>query len=181
MNRFVKTIRVVANPYFALDHKARPCGAFPLEPGADGQNRGYLGARVDRLLTRVLGTKEAGDIREPLQDTVFSFSKDPVEVLANPYYLGALRCGAILPADEKSASVAGLKFLPPEQAIANAKAEAIAKFDADYGPGAYEHFHEKSAQVPTPDAPLSAGGDENSTEASTPDAKPRRAKQGADS
>lgn len=148
MNRFQKTIRVVSNPYSALDHKGRPCGIFPVEPEG-GSAVEYIGARIDRELTTVR-VADKGDLRGSRMDTVFAFRPEPVEVRASEYYRDGLKSGAILPADQASAEFAGLKFTPVETAREATKKLAIANFDALYGAGAHETL--TGAAAPAPEA-----------------------------
>lgn len=134
MSRFQKTISVVANPWFALDHKGRPCGVVPVEPREFGSHLGFVGAKVDRNRTTVT-SRRPGEILPPAQDTVYEFSDKPVQVGATVYYRELLRSGALLPADESAARWANLKFVPPAQALAQARKKAEAEFEADYGVG----------------------------------------------
>jgi hypothetical protein len=148
MSRFQKNIRVVSNPFSSLDHKARPCGIVLLEPESGYASSGYIGARISRATTVTVAP--SGDLRGNRQDTVFDFDATPVEVKATPYYLGFLRSGALLPADEKSAAVAGVKFRPVAEAMAATKAAAAAEFDRLYGEGSFAELTTGSEAAPQP-------------------------------
>lgn len=146
MNRFVKQVRVIANPYFTLDHKARPAGIFPYEPNSLGAHLGYVGASVDTTATTILredSSKESevtGDLRGARQDTVYKFSSEAITVPSKPHYLEGLRCGALLPADKDSADIAGLTFVPPADALKAAKEAAERAFDDLYGEGSVAYL-----------------------------------------
>jgi hypothetical protein len=185
MNRFLKVVRVIANPFLALDHKARPCGAFPQEPSAVGTHSGYVGARIDRDKTVVHRSKHPGDIREPLQDTVYSFSSDPQEVPTTPYYAHAIRSGALFPADKQCADWAKVAFVEPGAALKAAEAAAEANFESLYGEGSLAFVRGAPAPV-EPEAPAApetqasaASSEEAPNETSQPAAK--RGNQGAKS
>ena len=135
MNRFSKTARVIANPFHVLDHKGRPCCAVPKEPGKVGEHAGYIGAKLDRDLTKITREEERGEIRGTRQETVFSFSSDPVEVPTSLYYRDALRSGSLIAADKATAQWAGVDYVEPEKALADAEKDAEAAFDQNYGKG----------------------------------------------
>lgn len=136
MSRFAQKVRVIANPYHQLDHKGRPCGVVPVEPTQFGGSLGYVGAKIDRKRTAILREPKPGDIRGGRQDTVFEFSDEPVTVTKSAYYADALKSGALLPADAKCATWAGLKrFIEPKEALKQAKRYAEAQFEREYGEG----------------------------------------------
>lgn len=114
-----RTLRVVANPYASLDHEGNPAGAFPVE----GAPTVYVGA-VPKHDVKPRGAAFLGRNIT----TIWEFSSEEVEVPDTPYYRGGLRDGAILPADEYTASKVGLQFATPSAALGKRKAEAAKRF-----------------------------------------------------
>lgn len=147
MSRFSKTVLVVANPWFAIDHKGRPCGAVPVEPKDFGTHLGFVGAKVDKKRS-TSSTKPVGHVVPTAEDTVFEFSTRPVKVARTPYYRQLLKQGNLFPADKTAADWAGVKFVEPEAAIAAAKAEAEKSFDVEYGQGALEELRQSVTAPP---------------------------------
>lgn len=147
MTRFIQRINVLANPYFILDHKGRPCCAFPAEPASNGAHRGFIGAEIDSVRTRVQTRNDAGTVkvRASRQDTVFKFSGEVVSVRASAYYLDALKSGAILPGDAQCAQWAGVKFVDTPDALRDAKGAAESDFDTQYGDGSIAALREEHA------------------------------------
>jgi hypothetical protein len=171
MSRFSKQVRVVANPFHVLDHRGRPCGVFPEEPRAVGQHLGYVGAKVDTSKTKVLRAKAEGDIRPSFQNTEYAFSADAVSVPTTPYYRQGLRSGAILPADEATATWAGVTFSPPASALEQARKTAEAAFERAYGEGS---LAEARGQEVAPPKELQRHPAAGAPVATTKDSKSRR-------
>lgn len=182
MSRFHKTISVVANPWFAIDHKGRPCGVVPVEPREVGGHLGFVGAKVDR--SRTTGSiQRPGEILPSAQDTVYEFSRAPVKVAATAYYRDILRSGALLPADTATAKWAGIRFVEPAKALEQAKAAAEAEFDRNYGAGALADLREQtgvSCQAVAPaatSAPSAPAGEAGASSTDTAAAQPTTSKQ----
>jgi hypothetical protein len=126
-------LRVFANPYLCLDPSGRPCGACPADPAHLPDRREWVGAWLDAERTKVLSTPERGEVRAPVQDTIFAFSQSAIELPATPGYLDRIRCGELLAADAPTARAAGIAFVPPDAALERARAVAIAAWKSLYG------------------------------------------------
>ena len=122
----IKTLSVYANPYAALDHLGRPCGAFPHDVSIPGMAGRYVGASMNAVETqpevkRIIGT--AVEVLNHAQhDRTWDFSTELVKVANNRHYVRGIKDGALFAADEQTASVAGVKLVPLETALAAAKA-----------------------------------------------------------
>jgi hypothetical protein len=152
MSRFSTHALVVANPWFAMDHRGRPCGAVPIEPAALGSHLGFVGAKVDRDKSKG-GAQLPGFIAPPAHDPVFIFSDKPVKVRRSPYYLQLLKKGKLFPADESTARWCGVDFKPLAALLTASRNDAEAKFERAYGEGALADLRQQTA-IPAPvDAP----------------------------
>lgn len=128
------TIRVYANPYAHLDHEGRPAGYVLFDPvdhhayASDNELRRYVGASIDVEKTKILTRAPERSAQSDHQDTVWSFSSEPVVLPLTHYYLDRLRDGELLPADKATALHIGRSFVPYEEAIASAKKGALGKW-----------------------------------------------------
>jgi len=174
-----RTLRVHANPWASLDHEGRPAGhcAFERQPQHVNNHQGYVACECVASEPEKLPLGHAGT---PDQDTCWHFSKEPVEVVDGilGYYRRCLRDGDILPADEKTARVAGIAFTPIDQAWAAAKKLAYSKWFAAFGenPAEVDPF-----QRPRPagkEAPQDVTARSGAARAASP-AKPATKKEGA--
>lgn len=150
MPRRPTTLRVVANPFVCLDHEGRPSAAVPFDPSFHSPDRRHVGARhaAEVLEARkpptILQVRDGmggttarieGDSRETIHDIWFTFESEAQTVPLTPHYREMMRPGggdgaALIPADEKSARLAGVPFRPPHEVIletAKLKAEQWAK------------------------------------------------------
>ncbi len=141
VNRFAKQLSVVANPWHHLDHIGRPVGIVPWHPDHN-PGRGWVGAHLCPEQTRITVARDKGDIRSPVQITVFNHSPKPVAVPAlgpqGEHYKRAIRDGALIAADKLTAALAGVKYRDPAEVLAEAEEKAVAKFDEMYGDGAWQ-------------------------------------------
>jgi hypothetical protein len=127
------TLRVFANPYVHLDPSGRPCGACPVDPAHLPDRREWVGAWLDAERTKVLSTPEKGEVRAPVQETIFAFSQDAIELPATPGYLDRIRSGELLAANAPTAQAAGIVFVAPDAALERARTAAVAAWRALYG------------------------------------------------
>lgn len=144
-----QTLKVVANPWAAVDENARPCGRVVREQ-ADNDVRGikYIGAELVADEVQMRKTRRVGNAIETTQearyDRRWKFSLAPVEVPApkgklTGYYSDRVRRNELLAANEATAAAAGLpKFIEPGVIIAESKALRRAEFDAQHGAGAFD-------------------------------------------
>lgn len=134
----MRMLRVLANPYAAVDHEGRLCGACPthsIEGGHTPGRREFVGAALNREKTKVVSQGNPTSLAFHEQDTHWAHSPDVVEVPATPdhYYRQRLMHGDILPADKATAEYAGLKFEEPAVALAGLRKAAIDRWVAMYG------------------------------------------------
>lgn len=122
-----RMLKVVPNPYSAIDQDGRPSGAVTKEGLVDH----YVGATVD--------AEETAKTRK----FVFKFDTTTVvEVPATNYYRKRIVDRELLPADEETAKYLGIeKFEAPSVVLEKAHAEAQTNFENTYG------------RVPTPSVP----------------------------
>jgi len=118
-------LRVWCNPWHSIDHEGRPAGAFPRH----GVGNLYVGARV---LATTPAKLEDGHFVSASQDTVFHYSREAVEIrdTGDGYYKRAVRDGALLAADEKTALLCGTRYAPLAVALEAERALAAAKWRA---------------------------------------------------
>jgi hypothetical protein len=135
-----KFLLAYPNPFIHLDHDGYPAGACPCDmPEHVGMTtRRWVGAELDPAATMLLEklTEEERRYRDARQQTRFLFTfSEPTKLPVTEYYKDRLRHGEILPADADSARLGGIDFMPPAQALAQAKTDACAKWVALMGPG----------------------------------------------
>lgn len=134
-----RTIRVVANPFCALDASGNPCGAVALDPDAANGAERHIGAkRTTKTLVKFGGVDGLGrTIADPrgagLYETTWAFSSEPVTVHDTAYHRQRIACGELLPADRETAAALGVAFIEPTKALAAAKAEAAALYALAHG------------------------------------------------
>lgn len=130
----IKTLKVVPNPYSALDADGRPQAVVSME----GQFDRYVGA--------VLNVEESQKTGKHIFDIDTSTA---VEVPATPYYLRRLWAGTLVAADQATAKLAGLdtdKFEQPEVVVSKARELAAHNFEEEHGqPPAFATQPKKSA------------------------------------
>jgi hypothetical protein len=164
----MQTIKVLPNPWSALDADGIPCGVCPRDPDADAGGPGqYVGARVDPKATEIIQRLNKGDdLRSPRQKTIFSFlgkaandpglrehllSATPIDIPATKYYKERIAEGSIVCFDLAASKVARLaNFSPPAhvyplapQPVAVAVAHAVAPEPAQESPA-------EEAETPEP-------------------------------
>lgn len=124
---------VWANPWHALDHLGRPAGHCPRErkPSTIG-HAGYVGCRCVASEPEKLPVDSAAT---PDQDTCWQFSTDAQKVEDTPYYRARVRFGELFAANELTAKMCGVKFVPLAKALDAAKAEAVAKWNRAFPDG----------------------------------------------
>lgn len=129
-----RTLLVLPNPYHALDAFGGPAGAVPYEPTESPvpvDDRRWVG--VTRLETELLDTFGRGDLRSPRQHTRFVFDDAPVSLPISQYYVDRIREGALIPADERTAMAAGMRFEDPGLVAAKTVAKAAVTWKAHTG------------------------------------------------
>lgn len=124
-----RTLSVFANLYSHVDEQGRPQGALPWDPHGHNPDRGWVGARLEAVQIKPARTVKVGNAVLTLEEAEYErtlvFDHEPTTLPETPYYLAALRRGELVAADEATAKMAGLKFVDPEKALADAKIAAI--------------------------------------------------------
>jgi hypothetical protein len=128
----MKELKVVANPYCAVDATGVPQGVAGLPGSLDA----YIGARLDAVASRLTGKRrfyfpanKDGGLK------VVTIQVDSTDTLAT--VVRAIQCGAVIAADEASAALASVKdFMPPEKALVRERERAQAAYRAYHGKGA---------------------------------------------
>lgn len=149
-----RQISVFPNPYHALDAYGHPAAAVQVEPDEGGftnaSHRGYVGARVDTKRSHVLDAFGKGDPRSAREVILYEFeTKHPTLVPISTYYLERIREGSLIAADKRAASLAGVKFLPPDEVLAQTKDAARTTWKEQTGqdlPSADSHAPEEVSQ-----------------------------------
>jgi len=101
-------LKVFPNPYMKLDGFGNPAGAFAVDPTHD-PGRSFVGATIDKV--DILDTLKEGDLRSPRQDIYYKFDlNEPTLLPPTAYYVDALRCGYLFPADEETARKVSVEF-----------------------------------------------------------------------
>lgn len=118
---------VVANPYCApLDQAGRPCGAVLVEQPPGRYLHEWVGARLNKDETKhVEPPVEPGRLRSRRQQTVFTFSDQPVSVPESRYYRRLIQTGQLFASDKRTAQKCGIKpadFRDPKTLLEEAKA-----------------------------------------------------------
>jgi hypothetical protein len=126
-----RTLRVLPNPYAALDGYGRPAGIVPCDPHEHTPDRRFVGAHIADVV--VHDDFPSHELRSNRQDTRWGFATEPVEIPRTHYYVERLREGALFPADEATARMAGIPFESPAKRLEKAKAAALAQWVAHYG------------------------------------------------
>lgn len=145
-------LRVVCNPFVALDHDGVPAGLFPFEPDHANGARRWVGAIVDRsrsgpvkpppgqkapmtfVQTNAKGGRGTSMVQVDIHRHLFAFDIGPQRVPNTAHYRKGVLHGDIFAADLASSQDLGqARFIPPAQALAAARDKAIAEWKASYG------------------------------------------------
>ena len=156
-----KKLRVFPNPWVYIDHLGRPAGRLPFDAFEHSQSPGAVGAEICdvKLVAAATVMRVAGralEVQFPQHDTRIKYTRDPVSIPASNYYRDAVKRGDLVAADQETAALCGVTFTDPAKALANAKAEAVAKFNAETGEDAYAAFGSVDPIFDTPSPLLSA-------------------------
>lgn len=128
-------ISVRVNPYHTIDHEGRPAGAVLREVEGTYSSLSYVGAVMDSKVADIPGNAapRPGEQRQLVEDRTYQFQAGDIRLPKSQYYLRAVADGSLLAADEATARAAGIPFVPPAEALAKARAKAIADWTATYG------------------------------------------------
>jgi hypothetical protein len=161
------------NPWCSLDREGRAAGVAHVDPDLFGTT--MIGADVadvemlDKWSTKKTALMHGLGIA-PRQVTRYRFKTEPINVQgdgnAGTIIRRKIQNGELFAADAATAKAAGVKLLPYAAALAGARAQAAARFDAFHGPGAFELAQQALAAEgapppgPTPDATQDDTGSE---------------------
>ncbi len=145
-------LKVICNPFVALDHDGVPAGVYPFDPDHGGGSRRWVGATIDR--GRSGPEKPAAGRQQPMalvstgaktgrriasvpvaaHRHFYAFDLSPQRVPKVAHYIKGILHGDIFPADQATAAELGLKkFTPPQAALSAARDKAIVAWRAVHG------------------------------------------------
>lgn len=133
-------LMVVINPFLApLDEKGRPCTIVQYDPDhtAAGSVR-RIGCSLDRRPLkdeRPRGNGRGSPSQYPRFDTTVVYDLGAKPIKHSVYHLNMVRDGALLPADEATAALCWVKFVPPAETLSVALREAVTAWLLEH-PGA---------------------------------------------
>lgn len=166
----MNTFKVLANPWAAIDHKARPAGAVMLDPVEHYQGGGkYVGAKLEAVQTAPKQWRRVGKhvetTMEAEYDRVWIFSNAPADIPSiqgrpSDYYLDRIRHNELIPADAACAAAAGVPFVEPAMVIAESRAARKAEWDSQYGDGSFESLQPTVAKPVAPQPEKAAASKE---------------------
>lgn len=130
-------LKVLPNPFFALDADGMPSCHVRLDPevGREGVIE-FIGVVVSKdVLTGADAPKDNAK-RDPQfrkRSTTFVWAQGPVEIPVTAYHVERVRSGEILAADKATAQACKIWFVEPAVAIAQTKKREIAAWVASHG------------------------------------------------
>lgn len=130
-------LKVLPNPFFALDADGMPSCHVRLDPtvGRKGVVE-FIGVQVLKEVLTGDGAPEGNAKREPhlqRRSTRFVWAQEPVDIAATTWHVDQVRAGAILAADKATAQACKIWFVAPAEAIKQTKAREIAAWVASHG------------------------------------------------
>lgn len=107
-------LKVVANPFASpLDREGRPCTFVQVDPEHSGGGVRYIGCRLDRKVEKpklMSPNMRREDRRQyPRIATTVFYDLTPVGIVHSAYHVQQIRDGALLPADEATMKLCGMK------------------------------------------------------------------------
>jgi hypothetical protein len=128
------TLKVLANPYFALDANGMPAAMCRWDPevGRPGAVE-FIGVTIARKQEPFEERSPFRKRATPRRPAKLVYAQTPVEIPLTPMHRDYVRQGALLAADQPTARACLIFFVPPANALAQAKAQAIAQYRASNG------------------------------------------------
>lgn len=144
----MKLLQVVANPYRTLDADGNPIAIYPCHAKhAPGE---YVAAKLQLEVIEPAETisikrkdRRGGFRMETIQvkpdrsRAIFTFGTEPVGVPADgaigAYYRVGVRRGALIPADQRTAFLCGVQFVPADQVLAKERERAAKEYHSQWG------------------------------------------------
>jgi hypothetical protein len=126
-------LRVLPNPFAALDANGMPSGAVRYDPevGRPGVVH-YIGVEVERKPIDDKANLQRAP-REQHREVTYVWAQRPVEIPATAFHVDLVRTGQILAADQPTARACKIWFVDPAKALEQARAQAIEKWRAERG------------------------------------------------
>lgn len=146
----VRRLLVRPNPWIegCIDHFGRPAGRVAVDPHEHSPIPAtFVGCKfvdiketVPEQITKI-GKREISTA-PARHDHRIAYSKEDVSIPNTGYYRDALKRGDLFPADAKTARAVGIaKFVPPDEALKQARESAIEHFNANTGEDAHAEMH----------------------------------------
>lgn len=143
----IKYLRVIPNPYRALDADGNPTSVYPCHRRhAPGE---YVGATlaINVLVPAIVDTvkrtrrgqtkAQAVQTRGERSKARFVFSTEPVDLPAEGevggYYRAGIRDGVLIPADAATARACNMAFEPPDIVLARERERAATAIEKEFG------------------------------------------------
>jgi hypothetical protein len=125
-----QTISVVPNPYTYLDEDGDPCGLVAVDSELQPYP-GYVGASTKSVTT--LDNYDRGYFLSPRRHVKFEYTLEPVTLQLSNYYKDLVKGGELLAADEATAKLCGIPYVPFRKALKLAADKAAKDCFAAYG------------------------------------------------
>ena len=131
----LRTLSVVPNPFLAHDSDGRPCS---------------VAYRSDTARPEPIGATITGETSDG--ELIYQFTSEPVSLPDKAEHRKLFHGRQILPADEATARLVGVPFVPVATALATARAEAAARYLAETGEAS--EFLTPSTPAPVAPSPI---------------------------
>ncbi len=135
------TLMVVPNPFASpLDAKGNPVAfvAFDPEHLPRGTIR-YIGSTLDREVKKarnIQALRDSGDQRQYSRvNTTIRHDLTPTPIVHSFYHQELVKQGALIAADEATAGLCGVKFVPPNEVVEESITTRIAEWCSDHPGG----------------------------------------------
>lgn len=114
----MSTLKVLPNPFFALDAAGKPAGVVLVDVHEHSMNRGHIGATQKNVARKGAdGLERIGGVVAnywaPLHDCSFAWELGKaVELPVTQYYLSEIAASRLVAFDQETADQAGVPFRP---------------------------------------------------------------------
>lgn len=159
----MKTLKVLPNPWSAIDAQARPCGAVMLDLDEHTSSPGkYIGAVMVATELTPRKWRKIGRYSETTQEAryerTWKFTNAPVSIPApkgapTGYYRDRLARGELIAADQECAIAARIPWRDPAIVLEESKSARRAEYDAQHGNGAFDALQPVAESKPVESKP----------------------------